>query len=109
MRCLPQTGNVHFGENSPIAMPISNYKNLRRLKIKLSGSINQRERTIKEIRWRYDGNTAHAGPAAKPVAVGPASTIYLFDILRQTGGERRPMTKLTKNRTKNMTNRTQAI
>jgi hypothetical protein len=51
----------------------------------------------------------HAGPAAKPVTAGPMPKQITHVIEGQTGGERLPMTKLTKNRTKNITNRTQAI
>lgn len=49
---------------------------------------------------------SEAGPGAKPIATEPAPQKTESD---QTGGERLPMTKLTKNRTKNTTNKIQAI
>jgi hypothetical protein len=73
----------------------------------LSESVNQ-QRTYEPINELCRSSQAEADPAAKPIAAGPLLQVSHV-IESQTGGERLPMTKLTKNRTKNTTNRIQAI
>jgi hypothetical protein len=70
-------------------------------------SANQ-QRTYETINELCRSPRAEAGPAAKLIAAGPL--LHVTHVVEsQTGGERLPMTKLTKNRTKNTTNRIQAI